>query len=301
MKNKDWIQVFSSYLKNEKHYSPLTIEAYSKDVSDFSEFLRNTGDSELLLVSTADARVYLGFLTDQEYSRNSISRKISSLRSFYQFLLNNGVVKENPFSYLNIRKQGLDLPSFLYEEEMKELFEATKGSKPLDFRNTALLELLYGTGIRVNECVNIYIEDIDFEMSLLFVKGKGNKQRYVPFGHFAAESIKEYLKEGRRPVMNHHQKEHDYLFINHHGDPLTAGGVQYILKELIKKTSLTANLHPHMIRHSFATHLLDNGADMRTVQELLGHASLSSTQIYTHVTKEHLQADYKKFFPRANK
>lgn len=301
MKNKDWIEVFGSYLTNEKHYSSLTIEAYSKDVSDFSEFLRNTGDSELLLVATTDARVYLGFLTDQKYSRNSISRKISSLRSFYQFLLNNGEVEANPFSYLNIRKQGLDLPSFLYEEEMKELFEATKGTKPLDFRNIALLELLYGTGIRVNECVSVRLEHLDFEMGLLFVKGKGNRERYTPFGEFAARSLKDYLEEGRRVIMHHHQKEHDYLFVNHHGDPLTVGGVQYILKELIKKTSLTANLHPHMIRHSFATHLLDNGADMRTVQELLGHASLSSTQIYTHVTKEHLQADYKKFFPRANK
>jgi integrase/recombinase XerC len=293
------VDVFMNYLIHERHYSELTKSAYQEDIHSFNSFLKETGDEDFFKVSLTDARIYLGHLTDAGYSRASISRKISSLRAFYQFLLNNELVKENPFSYLNLKKKGLRLPSFFFNEEMETLFEAAEGTDPLDYRNQALLEVLYGTGIRVSECRDLTIDSMDFDMGIVLVRGKGNKERYVPFGHYAATAVQEYLEEGRKVLMQKHQKDHDFLFVNHHGDPITSEGIQYVLKQLVKKTSLTQNIHPHKLRHTFATHLLNNGADMRTVQELLGHKSLSSTQIYAHVTKEHLQNDYRKFHPRA--
>ena len=296
---KDLIQLFCEHLLYERHYSQLTKEAYEEDIKAFQTFLKNTGDDDFLKVELADARIYLGELTDNEYSRTSISRKISSLRAFYQFLLQNDFIKDNPFSYLSMKKKGLRLPKFFYSEEMETLFEQTNGTKPLDYRNNALLEVLYGTGIRVSECKSIRLDDIDFEMSVLFIVGKGSKERYVPFGQYAHDAINEYIESGRHVLMNKYHKEHDYLFVNHRGDPITSEGIQYVLNQLIKKSSLNTDIHPHMLRHTFATHLLNNGADMRTVQELLGHKSLSSTQIYAHVTKEHLQKDYKKFHPRS--
>lgn len=294
-----WMTLFEDYLTNERHYSPLTNQAYTEDIKNFQEFLNETGDMDFLTVSLSDARIYLSYLTDKEYARASISRKISSLRAFYQFLLNNDIISDNPFSYLHIKKKGRRLPSFFYEKEMTALFEAAEGTSPLDYRNQALLELLYGTGIRVSECQGIRLEDVDFTMGMLFVKGKGNRERYIPFGHYASEAIKAYLSQGREVLMSKYHKEHSFLFINHHGDQITQNGIQYVLSELIKKSSLTNNISPHMLRHTFATHLLNNGADIRTVQELLGHKSLSSTQVYTHVTTEHLQRNYNAFHPRA--
>ena len=298
MSNK-WIDLFSSYLLNERHYSEHTNEAYINDLLAFHSFLKDTGEEELLNVTLSDARIYLSFLTDKNYSRTSISRKISSMRAFYQFLLNNELVKDNPFSYLQVKKRGSRLPTFFYEEEMEALFKAAEGESPLELRNQALLELLYGTGIRVSECQGIKMDDIDFPMGMLFVKGKGNKERYIPFGHYASEALKVYIEQGRHQLMETYSKDHPYVFVNHHGDQITQNGIQYVLTELIKKSTLTSSISPHMLRHTFATHLLNNGADIRTVQELLGHKSLASTQIYTHVTTEHLQKDYNAFHPRA--
>lgn len=294
-----WITLFEDYLINERHYSPLTSQAYTEDIRDFQQFLNETGEADFLTVSLSDARIYLSYLTDKEYARASISRKISSLRAFYQFLLNNDILADNPFSYLHIKKKGRRLPSFFYEKEMTALFEAAEGTSPLNYRNQALLELLYGTGIRVSECQGIKLDDIDFDMGMLLIKGKGNRERYIPFGHYASEAMKAYLKDGRSALMSKYHKEHSYVFVNHHGDQITQNGIQYVLTELIKKSSLTNSISPHMLRHTFATHLLNNGADIRTVQELLGHKSLSSTQVYTHVTTEHLQKNYNAFHPRA--
>lgn len=297
--DQESIDHFMDYLIHERHYSELTKEAYEEDVRAFATFLKDTGDDDLFAVELTDARIYLGHLTDAGYSRASISRKISSLRAFYQFLLKQQWIKENPFSYLNLKKKGLKLPNFFFNEEMEHLFEAAEGSEPLDYRNQALLEVLYGTGIRVSECRELTLTSVDLEMGVLLVKGKGNKERYVPFGHYASIAIQEYMQHGRQVLMEKYNKSHEALFVNHHGDPITSEGIQYALNQLVKRSSLTQDIHPHKLRHTFATHLLNNGADMRTVQELLGHKSLSSTQIYAHVTKEHLQQDYKKFHPRA--
>lgn len=297
--SRDLTQEFINYLTHERNYSDLTIKAYTDDIAHFTSFLSETGDNDLLKIELLDARVYMSHLTDEQYTRTSISRKISSLRAFYQYLMNHEFISENPFSYLHLKKSGLRLPNFFYSKEIELLFEAASGGNPLDYRDKVILEILYGTGIRVSECQSIRLEDIDLDLGVMLVLGKGNRERYVPFGEYAKYAIEDYMEYCRTPLMNQYQKEHDYLLISQYGDHISVSGIQYALNQLVKKTSLTSNIHPHKLRHSFATHLLDNGADMRTVQELLGHKSLSSTQIYTHVTKDHLLKDYQKFHPRA--
>lgn len=293
------MQEFVSYLMTERGYSEKTKKAYQRDLNDFCHFLKNSGEASLLSVNHLDVRVYLAFLNDQKYSRNTISRKIASLRSFYQYLLKHGKIEENPFSYVHLKKKQARLPRFFYEKEIEVLFASVDGTKPLDQRNRALLEILYGSGLRVSECANLHLSVIDFDNSVMLIHGKGSKDRYVPLGSYAADAIQEFVQDGRKKIMNHFGKEHDFLFINHRGDQITPTGIEYVLNQMIKKSSLNSDIHPHMLRHTFATHLLNNGADLRTVQELLGHANLSTTQIYTHVTKESLQKSYRSFHPRA--
>lgn len=297
--DRDMIKEFVLYLTHERNYSDLTIKAYSDDIAHFTEFLLETGNADFFTVELLDARIYLSKLTDDKYSRTSISRKISSLRAFYQYLMNHEFIAENPFSYLHLKKNGFRLPNFFYSEEIELLFEAAGGTNPLDYRDRIILEILYGTGIRVSECQALTLADIDLDLGIMLVVGKGNRERYVPFGEYAKLAIEEYIENCRTPLMQEYQKEHAFLLVSQYGDHISVSGIQYALNQLVKKTSLTSNIHPHKLRHSFATHLLDNGADMRTVQELLGHKSLSSTQIYTHVTKDHLLKDYQKFHPRA--
>lgn len=299
MTNQTWKEKFLRYLIMERGYSEKTCIAYEKDISDFEKFLLESGDGNFLEINYLDVRVYLNFLFDKEYNRNSISRKIAGLRSFYHYLLKEEVVEENPFSYVRHKKKNANLPHFFYENEIQLLFDSISGNEPLTLRNKALLEVLYGSGIRLSECVNLKISDVDMDSEIMLINGKGNKQRYTPLGSFAQAALHDYFENGRKLLMEKYHKSHDYVFINHHGEPITPTGVEYILNQMIKKSSLDSNIHPHMLRHTFATHLLNNGADMRTVQELLGHTNLSTTQIYAHVTKESLQKNYRSFHPRA--
>ena len=299
MLEQTWKDKFLRYLIVERGYSEKTREAYEEDLTNFERFLTESGEDDLLKINHLDVRVYLSYLTDERYSRNSISRKIASLRSFYQYLLKEELIKENPFSYVHLKKKNLKLPRFFYENEMQVLFDSVKGEKPLDLRNQALLEVLYGSGIRLSECSNLKLAEIDFDSEVMLIHGKGNKERYAPLGSFAQDALQEYFEKGRKVLMDKYHKSHDYVFVNHHGEPITPTGIEYVLNQVIKKSSLDSSIHPHMLRHTFATHLLNNGADMRTVQELLGHANLSTTQIYAHVTKESLQKNYRSFHPRA--
>lgn len=299
MENEAAMREFMGYLITERGYSEKTKDAYERDLNDFCQFLENSGDPSLTAVDHLDVRVYLAFLNDQKYSRNTISRKIASLRSFYQYLLKHEKIKENPFSYVHLKKKHARLPRFFYEKEIEVLFDSVEGTKTLEQRNRALLEVLYGSGLRVSECANLTLSVIDFDNSVMLIHGKGNKDRYVPLGSYASDAIQAYVDDGRKSLMERFGKDHDYLFINHRGDQITSTGIEYVLNQIIKKSSLTSDIHPHMLRHTFATHLLNNGADLRTVQELLGHTNLSTTQIYTHVTKESLQKSYRSFHPRA--
>ncbi|MCM3022483.1 tyrosine recombinase XerC [Heyndrickxia ginsengihumi] len=293
-----YLNSFIEYMQVEKNYSEYTIQYYRQDLEDFFLFMSEQGISALTTVEYSDGRLYLTELYQHQYSRASVARKISSLRSFYKFLMREKFVNENPFALLSQPKQHVQLPKFFYEEELEQLFQACDGEEFLSIRNRTLLEILYATGIRVSECVNIQLQHIDFDFETIVVKGKGKKERIVLFGHFASDALWKYIHQARTGLMEN-ASSHSYLFVNFRGEPLTDRGVRYILNKLIQKAALTGKMHPHMLRHTFATHLLNNGADLRTVQELLGHESLSSTQVYTHVTKEHLRKTYMSYHPRA--
>lgn len=292
----DWKKSFLQFLKHEKYYSEKTIIAYENDIDRFVSFL----DNDLIeQVTFQDARLYLGHLNELNYSKNSISRMLSSLRRFYQYLLQMDVIQENPFQQIHYKKREKRLPKFYFEAEIDLILLSLEGNQPIDIRNRALIEVLYSCGLRVSECISLKIQDVDFLAHLLFVTGKGGKTRYVPFGEKAATDLNKYLIEARPKLLKHN--DHSYLFVNHLGKPLTTAGISYILNHVIKKTSLTYDIHPHKLRHSFATHLLNNGADIRVIQELLGHDSLKSTEVYTHVTKDTLYREYMMHHPRSKR
>lgn len=296
------IQTFLDYLTNEKRYSHNTVIAYESDLLQFQKFLATDDKPANLLQSThQDIEYYVSYLAEQQDERDTMSRKISALRSFFNFYLKRQKISVNPTEGVILRQNQKKLPRFFYESEMQELFDAANGQKPLEIRNRAILELLYATGMRVQELSDLTLNQLDFNVDLVLVHGKGNKDRYVPFGSHAKSALQTYLTESRNAIMMKNRKQHDFVFVNNHGGKLTSRGIAYVLDQLIKKTSLTSDIHPHMLRHTFATHLLNHGADLRTVQELLGHSSLSTTQMYTHVTTSHLQEDYEKFFPRSKK
>ncbi|APX72901.1 tyrosine recombinase XerC [Companilactobacillus allii] len=299
MIEQDLIDKFIDYLMINHHYSEDTKSSYLEDINNFVKFLDDNGGFKgFTKINRLDVETYLTYLDEKNYADETVARRVSALRSFYNFLLRNKFMKTNPFDLIQLRHKGRKLPRFFYEKEMKQLFEAVKGDDALSERNSALLELLYATGMRVSECSNLELEQLDFTNGIVLVHGKGDKDRYVPFGSFAQRALNRYIDDGRKKLMAANNMDHQFVFVNNRGKGITSRGVEYILDQIIKKTSLTTDIHPHMIRHTFATHMLDNGADLRTVQELLGHSSLSTTQIYTHVTMEHLQKDYKKYFPR---
>ncbi|MFB9769485.1 tyrosine recombinase XerC [Lactiplantibacillus modestisalitolerans] len=299
----DYLALFLKYVQVERQYSAETAAAYREDIQAFNDFLTANGGAKAYTeVDHLDVNVYLSHLYDRHLTRNSIARKVSSLRSFYNFLVKNDLATNNPFVYVQLKKHVARLPRFFYQKELDVLFNTVYADDSLmGTRNVALLEVLYGTGIRLSECVDLEVNDIDFELKMMLIRGKGDKERYVPFGRYAASALQRYFEACRTPVMAKYTQTHARVFINRHGGPITGSGIEYVLNQIVKKSSLTAKIHPHMLRHTFATQMLNNGADLRTVQELLGHTSLSTTQIYAHVTKEHLQQDYRNFFPRATR
>ncbi len=297
---KEKVNQYMEYLTYEKRYSVHTILNYQKDLAEWQLFC----EKELiqpLEIEYGEVRAYLNDCYKQQLSRSTVSRKLSSLRSFYQFLLKESIISYNPFSMIKAPKGGHVLPKFLYEEEMMALFEGIDQTSVLGCRNYALLELLYATGIRVSECCGLTLKQLDFEIGMILIHGKGGKDRYIPLGEFAVSSIQAYLQQSRPLLLAKSKSETDCLFLNHYGLPLTERGVRDILNRLTIQTAQHIKLAPHMIRHTFATHLLNHGADLRAVQELLGHEHLSSTQIYTHVSKEHLKQAYVSAHPRAKK
>lgn len=297
--HEEALQLFVDYMHVEKNLSENTIKHYKLDLQSFFEFLNVQGIKGLDNVEYSDARIFLNQLSQNDMSRKSISRKISCLRSFYKFLQREDIVIENPMTLLSMPKKEQRLPKFLYEVEIEPLFKAVDTSTTLGKRNLALLEILYSTGIRVSECVGISVSEINFGLGVILVHGKGRKDRYVPFGEHARNAIQDYINDVR-PILESKSKEKtNILFLNDKGGPLTDRGVRFVLDKVIKDAALASKLHPHMLRHTFATHLLNNGADLRSVQELLGHSQISSTQIYTHVTKDRLKSIYQNAHPRA--
>ena len=294
---KETLNKFTKYIQVEKNFSIHTVREYESDLHQFIGFLESEGVEDFKDVEYVHARLFVTRLYNEKMARATISRKISSVRSFFRYLNREFQLDDAAFQSLYHPKKEKRLPSFFYEQELDALFQANTGTDPKSLRNMALLELLYATGIRVSECVSIELSQIDLDYQIVRVMGKGRKERIVPFGSFAAEAIQAYLMSGRPMLLK--QQEHQKLFVNLRGGELTDRGVRHILKEMMQQTEQQTKIYPHMLRHTFATHLLSNGADLRTVQELLGHSHLSSTQVYTHVTKEHLRTTYMNAHPRA--
>jgi len=297
--NSDSVERFITYLYVEKNASDYTMTFYKKDIDTFTEFLQSIDVDHFRDVNYYHVRLFLTTLYNRKLSRKTVSRTLSGLRTFYKFLERETLVETNPFVRIPLPKQDKLIPDFFYEEELSELFQVNDLTTPLGQRNQALLELLYATGIRVSECQSLTLDQIDFNFNMLKVIGKGNKERYVPFGQFAEEALSTYINEGRTELLPNHHESLQAVFLNARGTPLTSRGIRYVLEQMIKQTSLTVNIHPHKFRHTFATHMLNEGADLRSVQELLGHENLSTTQIYTHVTKDRLRRVYMNSHPRA--
>ncbi len=297
MKN-NYLNDYMEYLEYQKSYSKYTIKSYEEDIEEFFSFC--TKESlNYLDIEYSDIRIYLMYLKEEKKDNNtSINRKLSSLRGFYKYLVNKGIIKNNMFLLVNGPKKAKKLPRYFEYNELEELFKVPDIYTPKGQRDLLILEMLYATGIRVGELVNIKLNDIDKSNRKIIILGKGNKERNVIYGEYCEDILNKYISDGRI-LLN--KNNSNYLFINHLGEKLTERGVRYILSELIKKTSLSKNISPHMIRHSFATHLLNEGCDLLSVQKLLGHESISATQIYTHVTTDRLKDVYYNSFPRAKK
>jgi integrase/recombinase XerC len=287
----DLVLTFLQYLKNERNYSPHTISNYKRDLKFLVGFLKDKTADRLA------ARGYLLSLEKKHYSRRSIARKLSAARSFFRYLLREKKVGANPFQNLLTPKLPRKLPNFLYPEEIRTLFDAAGASSPIGLRDLAILELLYGTGMRVTEIARLSLNDVDLDEGEIRVFGKGAKERIVLFGSHASRALKDYLQKGR-PVLIRGVKT-AALFTGRRGTRITPRHVERIIRACAKKAGIQKKVTPHTLRHSFATHLLEGGADLRMVQELLGHVSLSTTQVYTHVTKERLKKVYDDAHPRA--
>lgn len=292
------LENYFNYLRYEKRYSEHTITSYQKDLNNWMAFLK-CNDLLFSDASYRDVRLFLQVCHDQSLARTTVGRMMSAIKMFYRFQVSEGVMSANPITLVKRGKGISTLPKFLYEQEMEALFEAVDTTDVLGVRNYALLELLYATGIRVAECCELRLSDVDLDGGMLRVFGKGGKMRYVPLGEFVVSALNEYLVKARGELARRSKIETDIIFLNHRGSMLTDRGVRDILKRLTEKTSQNMKVAPHMIRHTFATHLLNNGADLTAVGELLGHANLSSTQIYTHVSKDRLKAVYELTHPRA--
>lgn len=290
-----YIDKFINYITNILNYSKYTSINYSDDLFTFNNFIKEN-NLDILKVEYKDIRNYLEYLYNLKYSNKSISRHISSLRAFYKYLLNEGYIKHNPMLLISNPKLETKLPVYLKTDEIELLLKITDTDNVVDIRNNLIIELLYSTGIRVGELVNIKLNDIDINNESIRILGKGSKERIVYFGKICKNSINKYI-EVRNSLLK--DKTSDYLLINTYGNKMTDSLVRKEFEKIIKVNNLKFKFSPHTIRHTFATHMLDEGANLLSVKELMGHSSISSTGIYTHVSNEHLRNVYYKNHPRA--
>lgn len=291
--NKE-VSIFLKYLQNEKKYSEYTIENYHRCLENFYQYLKEKKVS-LKEVDYTFLRTYLVYLYEKDYSKKTICLQISSLRSFFHFLLKEKIIKSNPMLLIKNPKMDKKLPKFLNVQELEKLYTVLDLETPIGIRDTLILELLYATGVRVSELVTIKISDIDFLNKSIRILGKGSKERNVLYGKKCEKYLKLYLNIRNTFI----KKQTDILLVNQKGQPLTERGIRYILNKIVDAAALKHSISPHMLRHTFATHLLNEGADLKTVQDLLGHTNLSTTQIYTHVSNERLRRVYLENHPRA--
>jgi len=291
-----FVKEFMEKLKHERSFSKHTLRAYHTDLTQFDSFLKDDKCKNLKRVNHLLLRKYLATLRSRNYSRTTIVRKLASLRSFFKFLNQEAVLESNPFEILRTPKQTKKLPHFLSINDIDTLLKTPDESEVSGLRDRAILETLYSTGIRVSELVGLNEEDVDFYGEMVKVQGKGKKERLVPIGSYAIKAINEYINSKKKKKG---LGKNVPLFLNKYGDRLSSRSVARSLDKYLKLTGINLTTSPHTFRHSFATHMLDKGANLRAVQELLGHSNLSTTQIYTHVTTERLKQVYDKTHPRA--
>lgn len=292
------IDEFIEYLKYQRNYSDYTCLNYKKDLEEYLIFLEKENIKYTQMTYELSLN-YLIFLNERKNSKATISRKLSSLRTFYKFLESENKVTSNPFLLVSSPKKDKKIPKFINYNNLEEIFEVPNLNTPTGQRERLILETLYASGVRVSELVNIKLKDINFSKKTILIYGKGSKERVVSFGDYALEIMNLYIKNGRNILLDGIDSE--YLIVGKKRKNLTTRRIQQIIDNIIEKTSLKMNITPHMFRHTFATHLLDNGCDLLAVQELLGHESLSSTEIYTHVSNEHLRDVFLKCHPRNRK
>lgn len=286
------INDFIKYIKNIRNYSENTIINYELDLKEYLEYL-NKKDLNLINITYKDVKQYLSYLYDKNYSNSSLSRKISTLRSFYKYLYNESLIEKNPYLYVSLPKKEKKLPRYVNYEDLDLILNIPDLETKDGIRDRLILEILYGTGIRVSELCNIELKDLDLKEKTIRIVGKGDKERIVLYGEYCSEILDKYLKV--RDIKE--QK----LIQSNNGNKINASSIQKILKDILKRASLKKNITPHVFRHTFATHLLNEGCDILTVKELLGHSSLDTTQIYTHVSNEKLRKVYLDTHPRSKK
>ncbi len=287
----DLKEEFLRYLLIDKGYSSNTIESYRNDLEKFVKFYSNKNIKD---ITNEDLKKYIKYLNEEGLNEKSISRNVSCLKSFYKFLVIEKFITNNVSDSLFLPKIRKALPNILTEEEVLKLLDIELIT-PFDYRNKAMLELMYATGLRVSELVKVKLQDIDFNDDIIRTFGKGSKERIIPIGEYAKEYLKKYI-ELYRPLLLI-KGNSDYVFINNHGSNMTRQGFFKIIKKIAKEKDIKSEISPHTLRHSFASHLLKYGADLRTIQELLGHSDISTTQIYTHISHEELKKNYEEYHP----
>ena len=294
-------QEFLDHLLHVRHYSPQTVHSYQEDIDLFCEYIFKEGT----LMEDVDVISIRNFLTEElarGISKRSCKRRLSSLRHFYKYMVNVGYMKDNPFIFIDAPKTETKYPHALYKEQIQEMFKRNlERTDPLKNRDQAILYLLYYSGMRAAELVGLDVQSVSLKERVVRVLGKGNKERIIPFTLDCQKVVKEYIEHERKDLLKKSKNLTPALFLNSKGERLTTRGLEYILDSIEEKTGLFVGLHPHILRHSFATHLLENGADLRVIQELLGHESINATQVYTHVTEEAMKETYMNAFPRAKK
>ena len=288
--NNIYISDFLSYLEVEANYSKNTINSYENDLNKFEEYYKS---KDLLKITSKDIEKYIQTLSD--LAPTTVSHNISSLKTFYSYFLKQVRISNNPTDGIKSPKLGIHLPTYLTIDEVNKLLDI-EVTDAFSSRNKAILELMYATGLRISEVISLEFKNVDYDECIIRVMGKGSKERIVPVNDYAIKYLKEYIDNYRPELVKN--DINNYIFLNNHGRMLTRQGIFKMIKNYAVLKNIKKTIGPHTLRHTFATHLLENGADLRVIQELLGHSDISTTQIYTHLTKEALHNEYKKYFPR---
>ena len=291
---QDYIDDFLNYLLLEKRLADNTNESYKLDLESFNDFFRNTNIKD---INEGSIVTYLKYLKEEKnLSERSIERHLTTLRGFFKYLVKMNIIDNDITKNIDNLKLGRYLPQVLTIDEVDKLMDI-KLDNPFNYRTKAMLEMMYGSGLRVSELVNLTLSDIDLDNSTILIQGKGNKERIVPLGEYAKEYLIKYLNV-RNELIKKKNGNFEELFLNNHGKPITRNGFNFLLNNLLKEKNINKNVTPHTLRHSFATHMLDNGADLKTIQELLGHSDIVTTRIYTHIANAKLHDNYNKYQTR---